>query len=122
MLVEEELTYRIRGCVYEVSRRLGAGFLEKVYERALLREFELQGLKAKAQVPLKVSYKDRVVGEYFVDILVEDKVLIELKPQEKILPMHEAQLLNDLRMSDRRRVGLLVNFTYPKATIKRLTV
>ncbi len=122
MLVERDLTYRIRGCVYEVSRNLGPGFLEKVYERALMKELSLQGLEARAQVPFEVSYKDEVVGEYFVDIVVEGRVLIELKAQEKLLPVHEAQLLNYLKASNDCQVGLLVNFTYPKAIIKRLTV
>ena len=121
MLVERELTYRIRGCVFEVSRYLGAGFLEKVYERALLRELSMQGLDAKAQVPLSVHYKGQVVGEYYVDMLVENRVLIELKAQDALSPVHEAQLINYLRASG-CRVGLLVNFVHPSATIKRLTV
>ena len=121
MLLEEELTYRIRGCVFEVSKQLGAGFLEKVYENALLREFALQGIAAQSQVALAVAYKDEVVGEYFVDILVENRILLELKAQEKLTPVHEAQLINYLRASS-HRVGLLVNFVHPRAQVRRLTV
>ena len=121
MLREEDLTRRIRGCVYEVYRNLGAGFLEKVYENALLRELELCGLNAKAQVPLKVVYKSKAVGEYFADILVEDRVLVELKAQEQLARIHEAQLLNYLKISG-KKVGLLVNFTYPHAEVRRLVL
>lgn len=83
MLQEEELSYRIRGCIYEVYKELGSGFLEKVYENALLKELKLQGLNAQA--PLKVQYKEEVVGEYFEDILVEDRNILELKAQKGVI-------------------------------------
>ena len=118
-LYEKELTYRIRGCIYEVYRELGAGFLEQVYEAALMKEFALQGISAAKQVPLDVLYKNVFVGKYIADIVVENKVILELKAQEKIVPLHEAQLINYLKASG-LRVGLLVNFCYPKATIKRI--
>ncbi|WJW75193.1 GxxExxY protein [Thiohalobacter sp. IOR34] len=121
MLVERDLTYKVRSCVYEVYRVLGAGYLEKVYEKALIREFEVRGIRAQAQVPLKVSYKGREVGEYYVDILVEGRILIELKAQDNLMPVHEAQLLNYLKVSG-RQIGLLINFTYPRAVIKRMVV
>ncbi|BCO31769.1 hypothetical protein TspCOW1_18720 [Thiohalobacter sp. COW1] len=121
MLVEKGLTYGIRGCVYEVYRQLGAGFLEKVYEKALLRELCLQGLNAESQVPLRVEYKGEVVGEYLADILVESKVLVELKAQTELSKVHEAQLVNYLRASS-KKVGLLVNFTHPRAEIKRIII
>jgi GxxExxY protein len=73
-LIEEVI-----GAVYEVARTLGAGFLEKVYERALVRELRLRGLCAESQVPIQVSYKGEGVGDYFADILVEEKLLVELK-------------------------------------------
>ncbi len=69
-----ELTYQINGAIFEVSRTLGAGFLEKVYENALMIELLKRGLKAESQVPIKVFYKEEAVGEYFTDILVQDKV------------------------------------------------
>ena len=121
MLLEEELSYRIRGCVYEVSRELGAGFLEKVYERALLKELELQGLQAQGQVPLSVSYKNQLVGQYFVDILVESRVILELKAQSQLSFLHEAQLMNYLRASG-IKIGMLINFWAPRASIKRIVV
>ena len=74
-----DITYTINGAVYEVNKVLGAGFLEKVYENALLVELRGRGLKAESQVPIKVSYKNEVVGEYFADIVVDGKVILELK-------------------------------------------
>lgn len=120
-LLEEDLTYRIRGCVYEVARHLGGGFLEKVYENALLNEMRRQGIIAEAQVPVSVHYKGVVVGQYIADLLIEGKVLLELKVVRQTLPEHEAQVLNYLKATG-LRVGLLVNFSHPKATIKRLVL
>ena len=118
MLIEEDLTYKIRGCVFEVFRELGAGFLEKVYENSLVVELEKKGLNCKAQHVLTVNYKGNIVGEYIADLLVEDKVIIELKSVNKILPVHEAQILNYLKATN-IELGLLVNFSHPKATVKR---
>jgi len=114
-----DITYAVRGAVFEVNRALGAGFLEKVYENALLVELRKRGLKADSQVPIKVSYKEEVVGEYIADILVEDKVIVELKAVESLEKIHEAQLLNYLRATG-IQVGLLVNMKHPKAEIKRM--
>ena len=121
MLKEEELSYAIRGCVYEVFKHLRCGFLEKVYENALLEELKIQGLHAESQVPIKVSYKNAVVGEYVADIMVEESVILELKSQQQLLKVHEAQLLNYLKATE-ARVGMLVNFAYPRATIKRFVL
>jgi len=100
---------------------LGAGFLEKVYENALLFELKRRGLHAESQAPIKVIYKQAVVGEYIADILVERKVIIELKTVANIEKIHEAQLLNYLKATD-INVGLLVNFYHQKAQIKRLVL
>jgi GxxExxY protein len=121
MLMEEELSYVIRGCVYEVFKHLGCGFLEKVYENALLEELKIQGLHVESQMPIKVLYKKEVVGEYIADIVVEDTVILELKAQQQLLKIHEAQLLNYLKATE-AKVGMLVNFAYPRATIKRLVL
>ena len=115
---EDKLTYEINGAVFEVNRLLGSGFLEKVYENALLHELRIRGLKAENQVPLSVQYKDIVAGEYFADIVVEDRIIIEIKAVERLLKIHEAQILNYLNAT-KYKVGLLINFTYPKAEIKR---
>ncbi len=107
-----ELTYQIRGAVFEVNKILGPGFLEKVYENALVIELKNRKLNAKAQMPIQVIYKKKIVGEYFADIIVEDKVIIELKAVESLQKIHEAQLLNYLKATD-YKIGLLINFTYP---------
>jgi GxxExxY protein len=114
----DEITYLIRGAVFEVYRVLGSGFLEKVYEKALVKELFIRGLKAASQVPIAVTYKGEVVGEYFADIVVEGQVIIELKAVEEIAGIHEAQLLNYLKATG-YKMGLLVNFKHPKAEIKR---
>ena len=116
-----ELTYLIRGAIFEVNKVLGHGFLEKVYENALMVEFPKRDLKAECQVPIKVEYKGKQVGEYFADIVVENKIIIELKSIESLGKIHEAQLLNYLKATG-YKVGFLVNFTYPKAEIKRFVL
>jgi GxxExxY protein len=116
-----EITYAINGAVFEVNRVLGPGFLEKVYENALLIELRSKGLRAQNQAQIKVSYKGNIVGEYIADILVEEKVIVEIKTVDKLEKIHEAQLLNYLKATG-VRVGLLVNFRHPKAEVKRLVL
>ena len=79
-----DITYAINGAIFEVNRILGPGFLEKIYENALLYELKSRGLKAVCQTPITVNYKGQCVGEYFADILVEDSEIIELKTAERI--------------------------------------
>ena len=114
-----DVTYAINGAVFEVSRILGPGFLEKVYQNALLIELKKRGLKVQNEVPINVFYKEEVVGQYIADILVEERVIVELKTVEKLDKVHEAQLLNYLKATG-IRVGLLVNFKHRKAKIKRM--
>ncbi len=114
----DELTYSVNGAIFEVNEHLGAGFLEKVYENALLIELKARGLKAENQVPIKVEYKSYTVGEYCADIIVEDRLILELKAVDSLSRLHEAQLLNYLRATG-FELGWLVNFTYPRAEIKR---
>ena len=116
-----DITYRINGAIYEVNRTLGGGFLEKVYEKALLVELKESGLKAENQVPVVIKYKGKEVGEYFADVLVENQVILEIKAVESLQKIHEAQLLNYLKATG-IKVGLLVNFTHPKAYIKRFVM
>ena len=116
-----DVTYAINGAVFEINRILGPGFLEKVYENALVFELEKRGLKAESQVPIKVFYKRKVVGEYVADILVEDRVIVELKTVEALDKIHEAQPLNYLKATG-INVGILVNFKHPKAEIKRMVL
>jgi GxxExxY protein len=113
------LTERVLGAVFEVSNTLGAGFLEKVYERALLKELGLQGMRATSQKSFPVIYKGQCVGEYFADILIEDVLVVELKCVERLANEHMAQCLNYLRAS-RLPICLLVNFQRPKVEWKRI--
>ena len=116
-----DITYKVNGAIFEVNKILGPGFLEKVYENALLIELKNRGLQADKQIPIKVTYKDNLVGEYFVDILVENQVIIELKTVEKLTNNHEAQLLNYLKATG-IKVGILVNFKQRRAEIKRMVL
>jgi len=119
MTVPHSGTYKINGAIFEVNKILGSGFLEKVYESALLIELKERGLKAEAQVPIQVKYKGRIVGDYLADVVVQDQVILELKSVDQLQSIHEAQLLNYLKATG-YKVGLLINFTHPKAQIKRL--
>jgi GxxExxY protein len=118
---EHGLTEKILGAVFEVSNTLGAGFLEKVYERALLYELKIRGLNVVAQASFPVIYKGRCAGEYFADILVEDEIVIELKCVEHLAREHMAQCLNYLRASN-KEVCLLINFQKPSVDWKRIVL
>jgi GxxExxY protein len=113
------LTERVLGAVFEVSHTLGSGFLEKVYERALLRELGLRGIRASAQASFTVTYKGHSVGEYSADFLVEDVLVVELKCVERLAAEHTAQCIDYLRASG-VTLCLLVNFQKPKAEWKRI--
>ena len=113
----QELTDRIICCFYNVYNKLGYGFLEKVYEKAMLIELGKTGLTAQAQAPIKVNYDGQLVGEYQADLLIENRVIVELKAVRDLTVEHEAQLLNYLKATA-VEVGLLLNFG-PKAEVKR---
>jgi GxxExxY protein len=113
------LTERVLDAVFEVSGALGAGFLEKVYERALLRELGLCGIRATSQASFAVTYKGRSVGEYFPYLLVEDALVVELRCAERLAGQHTAQCIHHLQASGATRC-LLVNFQRPKVEWKRI--
>ena len=113
------LSQRVIRCAFDVSNTLGAGFLEKVYDNALCIEFENNGLKFQAQKPITVNYKGFQVGEYIADIIVEDKLLLELKAIESLGRSHDAQVMNYLKATN-LSVGLLLNFGRPKLDIRRI--
>jgi GxxExxY protein len=115
------LTEKVLAAVFEVSNTLGAGFLEKVYERALLKELNIRGIPPKAQASFPVIYKGQMVGEYFADIIVEDILVIELKCVERFGNEHMAQCLNYLRASG-MSICLLINFQKPKVEWKRIVL
>jgi GxxExxY protein len=115
----DEIIQGIVGAAYEVATVLGAGFLEKVYERALLRELRLRGWMADAQVELPVCYKGVRVGDYTPDLVVEGQIIVELKCVENFSNEHIAQCLNYLKASG-LRFALLINFQHPKIEWKRI--
>jgi GxxExxY protein len=117
----DPLTECVLAAVFEVSNTLGAGFLEKVYERALLRELGLRGIRATSQVAFSVTYKGQSAGEYIADILVEGALVVELKCAERLANEHMAQCLNYLRVSG-LNVCLLVNFQRTKVEWKRIVL
>ena len=121
---ESELTNRIILAAIEVHRHLGPGLLESAYETCLCRELSLQGVNFICQVPLAIKYKgDSINCGYRMDLVVEDKVILELKAVEKILPIHEAQLLTYLKLAH-KKVGLILNFhcCLMKDGIKRMVL
>jgi GxxExxY protein len=114
-----DLAERVIGAAYEVSNTLGIGYLEKVYERALLIELGYRGIKAVAQAPIEIFYKGEPIGDYFADILIEDSLVVELKCAESFANEHLAQCLNYLRATN-HRLALLFNFQRPKVEWKRV--
>ena len=109
ILLHSEITEKIIQQSYYVHNTLGFGFLEKVYENALVKKLKDIGLDTKQQYPIKVSFEGKIIGDYFADILVENKVIIELKSVLKTAPIHSAQLVNYLKATG-IEVGLLINF------------
>jgi GxxExxY protein len=119
---ENQLTEKIIGCAIEVHKALGPGLLESAYEECFCYELSQNGISFSRQVPLPVAYKGiKLDCGYRIDVLVNDLVIIELKTVEKLLPIHEAQLLTYLKLN-RQPLGLLINFNVPalKDGIKRL--
>ena len=113
------LSEDIIGAAFEVSNILGAGFLEKVYENALNVELNLSGMKTLQQAPLKVLYKEELVGNYIADILVENELIIEVKAVKELDKVHIAQCLNYLKITG-LKLCLLLNFGKPRVEIKRI--
>lgn len=121
-LREKELTDKVIGCAIEVHRHLGPGLLESAYEECICRELGLRSIAFRRQVPLPIVYKGANLDcAYRMDVVVEDRVVVEIKSVEKLLPLHEAQLLTYLKLSG-KQVGLLFNFNVPalKSGMKRL--
>ena len=116
---DSPLSKRVIGCAIEVSRSLGCGFAEKVYENALMVELVRSGVRAQQQKAVLVHYRGTVVGDYVVDILVEEGLLVEVKALDRFSPMHDAQLMNYLRATG-CPVGLLLNFGRTQLGIRRL--
>ncbi len=119
ILRSERITKKIIGCAYTVSNTLGIGFVEKVYENALVHCVRKAGLLVEQQYPIKVTFEGIIVGEFFADLFVEKRVLVELKAVTMLVQEHTAQALNYLRATG-AEVCLLINFGKSKVEIKRL--
>ncbi|MFQ5769103.1 MAG: GxxExxY protein [bacterium] len=119
-LLYEDLTEKIRQAAFEVHNYFRNGFLEKVYENALAYKLSQFGIDCQQQVPLKVYFENNVVvGKYFADLVVENKIIVELKTIENLDKIHYAQVKHYLK-STRFRLGLLINFGKPKLEFKRI--
>ena len=113
-----QLTEQVIGACFEVSNELGIGFLESVYEKALVIALQDKGLNTSRQVPIEVSFRGKGVGEFFADIIVEEELIVELKAVKSIAPEHIAQILNYLRAT-KKKTALLVNFGKSKLEYRR---
>ena len=113
----KELTEKIIEIFYRVYNKLGYGFLEKVYENAMMKEFKTADIPAVSQYAINVVYEDEIIGEYFADILVDNKVIVEIKAAKSLATENEAQLLNYLKATE-IEVGLLLNYG-PKPDLRR---
>ena len=114
---EEDLITKVIQCAYNVRAQLMAGYLETVYRKAMVIELQSQGFTAEEEVPINVFYKGVVVGEYRADIVVDKKIIIELKAVQSLLPVHEAQLVNYLTATNLDH-GILINFGSDKIEIR----
>lgn len=120
-IIYKDLSYKIIELALEVHNELGCGFLEKVYENALMILFDREGIPAKQQAPADVYFQNKVVGQYFADILVDNKLILELKVVDAIANVHKAQVLNYLRATG-IKLGLILNFAKPRFEYKRLVL
>ena len=120
----DELSNQVIGCALEVHRNLGPGLLESTYEQCLAYELKAAGMRFKLQHPLPVEYKNiKLDCGYRIDVFIEDRIIVELKSVDKILPIHQAQLLTYMKLSN-ISIGLLINFNvkYLKDGIKRMVL
>jgi GxxExxY protein len=114
----EHITREIIGAAFQVFKALGFGFLESVYKRAMIIELGKRGVKAEEEKALKVYYEDQVVGDFFIDLFVQDEIVVELKSIQSIAKEHEVQLVNYLN-GVKKEVGLLINFGPSGVQVKR---
>ena len=114
----EEITHKIVGCAYHVFNQLGFGFLESVYKKAMIIELKKRNLEVEEEKPLKVHYDGKIVGDFYVDLFVENEIITELKYIQKLAKEHEVQLVNYLN-GLKKDIGLLINFGPSGDEVKR---
>lgn len=120
-IVYPELSYEIMGVIFEVHKELGPGFVESVYEKALIEELKNKGLQVETQKPIEIVYKEKKIGIHKVDLVVEDKIIIELKTVERFSIHHRAQLTSYLKASG-YKLGILVNFSKKQVEYQRVLI
>ena len=120
-ILYKDLSYKIIGLAMQVHNKLGHGFLEKVYENALMVLFRREGIQSKQQAPITVCFEDEVVGDYYADILVEEEIILELKSSEGIIDAYRAQTLNYLKAT-KLRLAIILNFGKEKLEYERIVL
>jgi GxxExxY protein len=120
-ILYKDLSYKIIGLAMQAHKELGHGFLEKIYENAIMVLFRREGIRVTQQAPIVVRFLGEVVGEYFADILVEDKIILELKSVEKIIGVHKAQTLNYLKATG-MHLAIILNFGKEKLEYERIAL
>ena len=119
-MIHSDLTSTIIGCAFAVSNELGAGFLESVYEKAMVVALSDAGVRVTSQAPISVMFRGKPVGDFYADLLVDESVIVELKAVPTLTPQNEAQIINYLNATG-VPVGLLINFGNPKLQYRRFT-
>jgi len=114
----EDITHKIIGAAYQVCNKLGFGFLESVYRKAMIIELSKDALKVEPEKPLKVYYDGQIIGDFYVDLLIEDEIIVELKSVQNLAKEHEVQLVNYLN-GLKKEIGLLINFGPSGVEVKR---
>ena len=114
----EDITHKIIGCAYKVYNQLGFGFLESVYKKAMIIELQKQNFQIEEEKPLKVYYDNKIVGEFYVDLFIEEEIVVELKSVQNLNKEHEVQLVNYLN-GMKKEIGLLINFGPSSVEVKR---
>jgi len=120
-ILYKDLSYKIVGLAMQVHNKLGYGFLEKVYENALIVLFKREGIQVKQQAPITVYFECEVVGDYYADILVEEEIILELKSSEGIIDAYRAQTLNYLKAT-KLQLAIILNFGKEKLEYERIVL
>ncbi|MFQ5786475.1 MAG: GxxExxY protein [Thermodesulfobacteriota bacterium] len=120
-IIYKKLSFKIIGLAMEVHSKLGYGFMEKVYENALMLLFKREGIDSKQQVPIKAYFEGEIVGDYIADILVYEKIILEIKALDEIIDIHRAQALNYLKATN-LRLAIILNFGKKKLQYERLII
>ncbi len=120
-IIYPDLSYKIMGAIFKVHKKLGPGFLESVYEKALIEELSGRGMKVETEKIIDLTYKDKKIGVHRLDLVVDDKVVVELKTVERFSIHHKAQLTSYLKASG-YKLGILVNFSKGKVEYRRVII